>query len=239
MPRLLASIIQKPLFGHANMLLPGLYAWALTVAAPAHAPSAPRSAALTAWMAPWALLAGAILASRWPRVARLLGINLFVGLCLLTWILAGPAISAERVEPVEAALGGFGWVLFALGWGAAPEPGRVPEEDPRVLPGPTLGSRGALARGNRLLLAAALVAALIPLAIAWTSHRGVHALLGQGVALLAALALVQSGALLSTERGRPHPVVAAPSRFRSASSPLLLLGCTLLFGLVWALWRPR
>ena len=239
MPRLLASIVQKLLFGHANVLLPGLYAWALTVVAPAHAPSAPSSAHVTAWMAPWALLGGVVLAPRWPRLARLLGINLFVGLCVLTWVLAGAAISAERVEPVESALGGFGWVLFALGWGAAPEPGRVPEDDPRVLPGPALASRGALPRGNRLLLAVALVAALIPLAFAWTSQRAAHALLGQAVALLAALALVQSGALLSTERGRPQPVVAAPARFRSASSPLLLLGCTLLLGLVWALWRPH
>jgi hypothetical protein len=239
MPRLLASIVQRPLFGHANMLLPGLYAWALTVAAPAHAPSAPSSARVIAWVAPWPLLLGFVLAPRWPRVARLLGINLFVGLCLLTWVLAGAAISAERVEPVESALGGFGWVLFALGWGAAREPGRVPEEDPRVLPGTALASRGALPRGSRLLLAVALVAALVPLALAWTSHRAAHALLGQAVALLAALALVQAGALISTERGRPLPVVASPARLRSASSPLLLLGCTLLLGLVWALWRPR
>jgi hypothetical protein len=239
MPRLLASIVRKPLFGQANMLLPGLYAWALTVAAPAHALSAPSSARVTAWMAPGALLSGVVLAPRWPRVARVLGINVFVGLCLLTWVLAGASISAERVEPLESALGGFGWVLFALGWGTVREPGRVPEEDPRVLSGPALPSRGALPRGSSLLLAVALVAALVPLALAWTAHRAAHALLGQAVALLAALALVQSGALLGTERGRPLPVVAAPARLRSASSPLLLLGCTLLLGLAWAVWRPR
>ncbi len=239
MPRLLALIGQRPLFGHANMLLPGIYAWALTVAAPAHTPSAPSSASLAAWVAPWPLLLGTLLAPRWPRVARLLGINLFLGLCLLTWILAGRAISAERVEPVESALGGFGWVLFALGWGTAREPGRVPEEDPRVLPGTALASRGALPRGSRFLLAFALVAALVPLGHAWISHRAAHALLGQGVALLAAIALVESGALLSTERERPLPVAAASTRVRSASSPLMLLGCTLLLGLVWALWRPH
>jgi hypothetical protein len=220
------------------MLLPGLYAWALTVAAPARARSAPSTAAVAAWIALCALFLGVILAPHWPRIARLFGINLFVGLCLLTWVLAGSAIGVERVEPVESALGGFGWVLFALGWGAVREPGRVPEEDPRVLPGPALASRGALPRGARVLLAGAMVAALVPLGFAWTSHRAAHALLAQAVALLAALALAQSGALLATERGRPLPVVAAPARFRSASSPLLLLGCSLLLGLVWALWRP-
>jgi hypothetical protein len=234
-----AFLERNRLLARANTLLPGLYAWTLTVAVPAHSRGAPAAARLAAWVAPCALVAGVALAPRWPKLGRTFGITVFVGLCLLTWIVVGSAVGSERLDLIEAGLGGVGWALFAMGWGTAREPGRIPEEDPRVVPGPSLASRGELGRGARAVLAVAVVLALLPFGFAWTSRRPAHALLAQGVALLVALALVHAGSLVATGRGRPLPTTAPSARLRSASSPLMLLGCTLLLGLVWAVWRPE
>ncbi len=235
--RLRVFWVHEPLFARANVVLPGLYAWTLTVALPARSPTVSTAARAAAWTAPALLLAGVAVVHRWPRLARLLAIPLFVGLCVASWALAGSAVSVQRLEPVESWLGGLGWVLFALGWGTAREPGRIPEEDPRVLSGPPLNSRGTLPPGARAVLFGATLAALVPLGFAWISHGPAHALLAQAVALLAALLLVHAASLIAIERGRPRVVMGPPARLRAASSPLMLLGSVLLFGLVWAFLR--
>jgi hypothetical protein len=143
------------LAARANMLLPGLYAWTLTVAIPAFGHGSPPSARVPALGAPVALLTGVVLAPLHPRAGRAFGVEGFVGLSLMAWILLGSAVGTQRLEPIVSALGGLGWLLFALGCGSIRLLDRVPEEDARVLGGVSLPAHGALPRGAGWVLFAA------------------------------------------------------------------------------------
>ena len=114
----------------ANILLPGLYAWLLTVAEPATGAGVGLLARMLAFLALIALVTGPFLAPDRPVLGRVFGIYGFVGLSVLAWSQLGSAVSAEQLDPLRAALGAFGWVLYAFGWGKTRGRGRVPEDDP-------------------------------------------------------------------------------------------------------------
>jgi hypothetical protein len=216
----------------ANMLLPGLYAWVTTVAYPTTARGAPDSARVTAFVALLALLAGPILVLDRPALGRILGIHAFVGFSLVTWVLLGALIGVDRLEPVRSALGGVGWTLFALGWGTVRRAGSVPEEDPHVLLGPPLVARSRLPRSALIVLVVSLVGTLLPLSLAWRVVRPEHALLAHAAALLAALAILNSGANVGLRLGQARSSGSSRQRLAAATRPLGLLLLMLALGLL-------
>jgi hypothetical protein len=220
------------LIRRANVLLPGVYAWAATVLYPALLHGVGGPARFVAFFAPVPLLVGLSLAHARPALARALALNAFVGSCLLTWILLGDLLAVDRLDPIRAALGGFGWVLFAFAWGASREPKRVPEDDPRALHGDALTPRGTLAPGASGVLTVALVGAALPLVLAWRVTRPPHALLAHAVAVAAAVALVSSGAEVATQRGKWAPIEPSSRRLASASVSLAALGVLIIVGAV-------
>jgi hypothetical protein len=225
------------LSGSTNMLLPGAYAWLTTVALPATQRGVSGTARVAAFAALLALLSGPLVALSRPRLGRAIGVLLFVALCTLTWALLGPAIGIERLEPVRALLGTVGWILFALGWGSVRETGSIPEEDPNALPGPPLPVRKRLPRGSMAILAVGMAGGLPALYFAWRVTRPDHALLGHAVAVIAAIALVASGARIAVDRAGYRPPSSPAERINAAARPLGALALLLGLGFVWLLLR--
>jgi hypothetical protein len=161
----------------------------------------------------------------------------FVGLSALTWVLLGPALSPAELEPVRAALGGLGWMLFAFGWGVVRKRGAIPENDPRVIAAKPLEPKRALPRATYIVFGVALVGALGPWFFAWRVVRAEHALLAQAAALLCGVAVLASGAQVATlygqERIRPRPT----DRLNLASPALA--GVVILGMIGLALWFLR
>jgi hypothetical protein len=215
-----------------RVLLCGLYAWAATVLSVVVTRGVPLESRLGAGVALSALGAGAVLLPARPALGRALSLHVFIGACLGAWLTLGPFLAVERLDPLRAALGGLGWVMFALAWGTPREVSRVPEDDPHVLPGEPLQPRGALAPFAVAVLAVAVVGAGLPLAAAWRVGRSPHALLAHAVAVLAAIAVVSAGARIALHRGRWKPVVPPSRRLGQAMIPLLAVVVLALVGVI-------
>lgn len=220
----------------ANVLLPGLYAWVTTVAYPASHRGAPWPARVAALSALVLLALGPVLAFSRPALGRAVGVLGFVALCLVTWIALGPLLSVERLEPVRASLGGVGWALFGLGWGAPRRIGSIPEDDPHAVSGPPLSARGRLPFGALVVFGLSLVGAAVLVFLAWRVTRAADALLAQCVALIGAIALVGAGVRVALDRGKWKPL-ASRARINAAARPLALAALLLALGFVWMLLR--
>lgn len=195
--------------GLLTVLLPGTYAWGATVAWPAFAvPSASPLARLAASLAAIALLTGTWLARRRLRLGRAVGVLGFAGFSAATWGALDVGLREPHLDPVRAALGAFGWGLFALGWGSFPGRTRLPEDDPHALVAARLPPRARLSRWLSLGFAGLLVAALALPVLAWRVERAGVALLAHAVALAGSVALLSVGsrALLAPKAaGRVAP----------------------------------
>ncbi|HEY6560614.1 MAG TPA: hypothetical protein VI072_25195 [Polyangiaceae bacterium] len=220
----------------ANMLLPGLYAWVTTVAYPTTYRGAPGTARATAFIALLALLSGPLLVLERPRLARILGVYVFFGASLITWLLLGDVIGVDRLEPVRSALGAAGWALFALGWGSVRRADSVPEDDPHVLAGPLLTARSQLPVSASVILGISLVGLAVPLTLAWRVVRLEHALFAHAAALLCALAILTAGANIALGHGM-RSSSSVRQRIAAATRPLALLSLILLASLVAMLLR--
>lgn len=215
-----------------SIVLSGLYAWAATVLYPASLRGASAFSRAVVGLALVSLVVGAVTGRKSTRYGRGFALHGFVGLSVLSWALLGNLVSMDRLEPTRAALGGFGWVLFAFSWGAPREPTEIPEDDPRALPGEPLSPRGELPRGASWVLALATLGAALPLLFAWRVTRSPHALLGHAVAIVCAVALVTSGAEIAVRRSRWSPVHPPLRRVTHAAVPLVMLAIVLFAGLV-------
>jgi len=161
----------RSLISRANLLLPGLYAWVATVAHPASLRSVPTSARVTAMLALAALVVGPVLAQERPALARTSGVYVFSGLCLVTWVLAGGAMSPDTIDPMRAALGALGWMLHAFGWGATRRLLAVPADDPNVIGGPPLAPRGRLPNGTTIVFSIGVAGAILLLGLLLWGRR--------------------------------------------------------------------
>ncbi|GEM_PF-849949 len=217
----------------ATVLLPGTYAWGATVAVPGFT-SGP-GARVAAGAALGALWLGAGLAPFRPRLGRALGITVFGGASLFTWILARDAVAVERIDAVRGCLGGLGWLLTVLAWGAVRADGGAPEGGADV-GSSRLEPRRLLPRSTWLLLGVAFAAAAGPLMAAWSVVRAEHALLAQTAAVLAAIGLISAGGLAAAERDPTLAPGAPDLRLRNAWGTLTLLILGLAGGLLWSLF---
>lgn len=219
----------------SGVLLPGVYAWSATVAAPAfdHGGLTTVGPALAALLA---LGAGVALVRRAPRVGRALGVLGFAVLSAATWCGLGDELSVEWLDPWRGGFGALGWLLMAQGWGGLSTGSREPpSEAPREGAGFPLEPRRRLPATIGSLLVAALLGAIGPLAAAWTVTRPEHAFMAHATAVLAAIGMLTVGGTVALTR-LTAPVVALPAlRLRGAASALTLLVVGLAGGLLWAL----
>jgi hypothetical protein len=216
-----------------NVLLSGVYAWAVTVLYPTLGRGPGALARIACGTALVALVIGVVIGSRRSStLGRAIGLHGFVACCALTWILLGSYLSVERIEPLRAALGGVGWVLFAFGWGSPREHANIPEDDPRALPGEPLTPRGRLPAGSGVLLSIATAGAAVPLLLAWRVARTPHALLAHAAAVAAAIALVSAAAEVAVRRGQWTRVEPVSSRVGQAAIPLAMLAIAICAGVL-------
>lgn len=110
--------------------VPGLYAWAVTVAPTVWNDGEPVAARVAGLVAPIFLGVGAALEPRVGLPARVLSLWSFVIACGFVWGAAPNELTPLRLDPVRGVAGMLGWALFALASAAGP-------------PSRSIGSRGA------------------------------------------------------------------------------------------------
>lgn len=175
-----------------TVLLPGVYAWATTVALPAWSAGGgvARAGALGAL---GLLVLGAFAARRNLLIGRAVGVLGFVGLSAGTWGALGPTLALANLDLVRASLGAIAWGLFAMGWGSLRSPERVPELDPRALQGEPLSPKTRLSREAGVVFGACLAAGLLLPLLAWRVRENGLALLAHAAALAGAIAVINVG----------------------------------------------
>ena len=222
----------------ANILVPGLYAWATTVAAPAFSDRGSLASRLAAGAAAGALLVGPLLVQHHPRAGRAVGILVFGALCVASWALGGRALGVTEVDPIRAALGALGWALFAFGWGAVRLPMPVSDQDVESsADGRPLLPRGALPPAARLIFAVSLIGGVAPMLVAWRVARPEQGLLGHAVATLCAIAMVTAGAHIALERPARRVFLGPRNRVVRAARPLVLVMLLVAVGVLWRFLR--
>ena len=230
-------ILTRTLVQRLHMLLPGVYAWVATVAAPASERSTSVTVRLTALLALIALVSGPMVALDRPRLGRALGVHAFVAFSVATWAMLGPAISVARLDPLRAFLGAVGWGLFAFGWGSLRNLGSVPEEDPHAILGPPLPPRARFPRRALIAVGLSVAAAAVLLLLAWRIPRPAHALFGHAVAVLAAVALIAGGTRISNAMTESSVVATPRQRLDGAARPLAAVALLLSLGVLWLILR--
>ena len=219
----------------AQILLPGTYAWAVTVVPTALATTGSVVPKLSATAALLSLTAGAILARRHATAGYALGIWGFLLGCVATWCLGAPSLQIDRLDPWRAGAGSIGWVLFALGWGTRWRIRHDPEDDPRAQIHPKLDPRSPPQLRTVLSVAIGTIGAIACLLIAWRSVDQYRALLLHGAALVCAIAIVNASSTIGLAQGarrtpfRPRQRITYAFPWIMAASALVVIGVTWLF----------
>jgi hypothetical protein len=225
-----------PLSERTRVLLPGLYAWLLTVELPAQSAGVRPLARVTSLVAAGALVAGLFFVGGRLRVARVLGIHLFLAACALTWALVGGELSPLRFDRLRAATGSLGWLLYAFGWGHVRE-ARPPEDAPNAVLGSPLVPRAHLDRKTLPIAGLAVVAALTCQALAFRIERAEHAVFSHAAATACALLLLAVGANVALAQGTRRELASGIVRLNAAAVRGAILCVLLGLGLVWAALR--
>jgi hypothetical protein len=231
----------------AQASVPGLCAWAITVAPYAWAKNAPAGSKAAAIGGLAALATGALGERRWVG-ARLGSLWGFVVGSAVVWALAPPGADPVRFDSLWALSGFLGWALFALAT-AAPAVAVGPEgESPdgtevqREASSATDADGDEAPRPRRRPLAAldwvcllmALAYAVLLECIGWRTAHHERELLVRLIALVAGLALVHAGTQAALSRRTSLRQRASAGRgLRDAAVSLLLLGVLAVGGLLW------
>lgn len=218
----------------ANVLLPGLYAWATTVALPAASAQATLPVRLAALSALLCLAPGALLWSRFPKLGHALGIHAFVGCCIVAWALLRRDGVPLGVQGLEAAFGAVGWVLYAFGWGELSARRRVPERDPHVIAGAPLAPRNPWSRSAEAILALGIAGSFVLLFLSFRVARAPHSVMAHGVWVLLTVLLVSSAARVALGRG-PRRMGGDRERLNAAAAALAALFVALALGVMYSM----
>ena len=227
----------RALRDRASTVLPGLYAWLTTVALPSVQHRAPGSTRVTAFLALVSLLAAPLFVNERPLVARCLGIFSFLGFSLLTWVLLGAGLVQNPGDPLLSALGAVAFTLYSLGWGSLRRRDAVPEDGPNVIPGPPLQPRSKPQRGAPIVFGVILVAAFVPVFLAFRVVESERALFAHAAAILAAILTITVGARVALSVGQRKGLSPAAERLNSAAVPLALLALVFGLGFLWLVVR--
>jgi hypothetical protein len=218
--------------------IPGLYAWAITVAPAAWsrgAGVAPKVAAAFGLVALTTapLVEGGLFgrarrdadgsdATQAARPFALRGVGAaalarawsiwgFVLSSALVWALSPGALSAARPDGVQGALGMVGWALFAFA-SAGPALRAEPDASSRIVAGTPLKPRSELPRGDGVYVAVGVVAALALQAIGWKIASPERAVLVRLVTVTCGIAVL--AATTSIGLARHAARVPAPPTLR-------------------------
>lgn len=220
-----------PLAERTRVLLPGAYAWLLTVGLPVAARGVRLGPRVVAFAALAALVASLLLVERRPDVGRVLGIGVFVACSALTWALLGADSSPVHLDRIRTALGTLGWVLYAFGWGRVDSPARPAAE---IAPGAPLVPRSRPAPLGLPIVGFAVLAALVFEALAFRVERAEHAVLAHATAAACALLVLSAGSRLALAQGGKHELSSGSTRLNAIALRGAVLAVLVGLGLVWA-----
>jgi len=219
------------------VLVPGAYAWAVSVVPAATGVTATAWGRGTALLAFSSLVAGTFLQKDRPRLAYALGIWCFLALSSITWLSNLAAIRVDRLDPVRAAAATAGWLLFSLGWGTPWRTGVHPEDNPRAQLHPRLEPRHPATLRTPLTVAIGAVGAIACLLLAWRGTEPDRALMMHGVALGSAIAVVTASATLAISHGVKRADAPPRQRIAFALPWLMALAALFVIALAWFLAR--
>jgi hypothetical protein len=199
-------------------MVAGGAAWAITIASGALVRGASGLAQGAALLALVAGLGGPALAPLGRKLARHVGISLFLLLAVLAWAASSDVLSPARFDAIRAGLGAVAWGLFALSWS---DPWR-PVQHPTEGDAPKLTARATLPPLAVPVASLGVLAGLLCMGLAWQIDDPDRALLAHVVSTAMAVALISAAATLATSRGKRHVPVR---RFTSSAlRPLVVLG---------------
>lgn len=231
----------------AQAAIPGLYAWAITVAPAAwtHGGSVFAKAAsmigvialVTAPLVEGAAQKGATPSEppkgirTWtgPTWARIWSVWGFVLSSAIVWALVPSALSSARFDGIRGALGTIGWALFAFA-SAGPSLSPDPAAAGRVVAGATLKPRSELPRGDAIYVMAGVVIALGMQAVGWGIVVPERAVLTRLVTIAAGVAVVGATTSIALARHSQRVRASGKIRFKRMLPWALMLGLMLAGG---------
>lgn len=213
-------------------MVPGLYGWLATVLLPVVQPGAPWLSRVAALCAVGALAGAFVLSAPRPRLARWLGVYVFVAGCFLAWATLGARLRSDQVDAVRGALGAVGFLLHALAWGAPP---KNPDSDDldNLVPGQPLKARHQPVRAAVFVLGLGIAVGIAPLVVAFRVERPAASLLAQAMALGCGILVIGASADVALRVGKAHTFAGWRARSSRAVWPLGVLTLALGIGLVW------
>jgi hypothetical protein len=224
------ALLRGPRFAESGQtVVPGLYAWAVTVGGLAFGRGVPIGARAGALVALAFLLAGPSAERRWGSRWRPAFTWGFVLSCAVAWG-AGPGmLSSLRGDSLRAGAGLFGWALFAFA-------AALPTVDRRERPpsGDELSTpaRRRLSRGDGVALAGAGALAATLQLVGWQAAGVERELLVRTVALAAGLAVIGASAEALVQRHASRVRLPVRARLRRAIRPVLVLGALGVLGVL-------
>ena len=208
----------------AQAIIPGFYAWSVTVAPAAWARGAPLIAKLIALAGLGCLGAAIILERSQPTWSRAVSVWGLVLTSTVVWALAPAALSPARLEAARGVAGMIGWALFAF---ASAAPALKRDDSHKLLvAGAPLRPRASIPRGDAIFLAGGIILALFLQTIGWHALVPERALLVRLVALASGLAVLGGATSIALARhGRRAP---AKRKLRVRRALVWLLGLAVL-----------
>lgn len=227
---------RRLLLAEVSRVVPGLYSWLATVLLPVTQRGVSVGARLFAGIALGALIGAYVLFSKRSRLARWLGVYVFVLSCFMSWALLGGQLRSDQLDPVRGALGAVGFLLHALAWGAQPKNLEDAPVD-NLVPGSPLQPRHHPVRAAPVAFGIGMVLALLPMAVAFGVERPAASLLAHTLALGCALLLVAASIDVALRMGKSQQFPAWRARSARAVWPLGALTFALGVGLIWLAFR--
>ena len=215
-----------------QVLLPGVFAWSVTVV-PAAFGGESGAGVVTALLALLCLVVGTILAREHQTTGIVLGIYGFLAASVATWLLNKTSLHVDRVDAWRAGAGSIGWALYALGWGTPWRIGHHPEDDPRVQLFPKLAARQPPRFRTALSVAIGTLGALVCVLMAWRIADPDRAVLLHGAALACSVGMISASASVGVSQGEQRHPMAPRERLRSAIPWIIAAAAVVAVTTVW------
>lgn len=234
----------------AQAAIPGLYAWAITVAPAAWSRGAPLLAKVAAVIGVLALVTAPLVEGggppavsppdapaepserketllqrvrSWtgPTWARVWSVWGFVLSSAIVWALTPAALSAARLDGVRGALGMVGWALFAFA--SAGPTLRPSESEGRIVASTSLKPRSEIPRGDGVYVSIGVVLALSMQAVGWGVALPERAVLVRLVTVVCGIAVLGGTTSIALARHSSRISASRSLRLRRALPWLVLL----------------
>jgi hypothetical protein len=216
----------------AQASIPGLYAWAVTVAPAAWSKGGTLGAKLLALLGVVALGAGLVLerrsadAARWSRPLSVWGLAIPSA---LVWLSSSSAMTPLRLDTMRGLAGMLGWALFAFA-SAAPAIKRSEDANARIVEGAALRPRTRIPKGDVAFMAVGFAIACILQAIGWRATPPERAVLVRLVTLAAGLAVMGGATTIALARHSRRIPAPRRERVRAGFPWVALLSVLLIAG---------